>query len=368
MGNNFIVASFVPALGFIVSNVLIFLPIMPPSIRDYIKEIGNNFLQVTIVVLLFTILLGFTLFTLSTYIYKVFEGYTFIFSSTTIFGKAGLKRQRRRVKLVEIKKRKIERAIQSLESRSYSLLEKSEDERTISDLRRLARYQETIEKLESQRYAIIANYNANFPRPELILPTRFGNILRAAETYPGERYGIDAVELWPRLAHSIPPEGMTLIDQANNECLFLLNSSLLASFLSILSLLAAVYQYLLSTITTKHELLLDYFNLFYQNQLNEYQQVSGLFVLVYVLISIIIIFIAWFFYEASLLNVGQFGLMIKSSYDIYRFNLIEDLHFSLPPNLGKEIELWQKIGTFFATGFEIDYDIDFRYSHKKNKL
>ena len=78
---------------------------MPPSIRGYIAEVGNNFLQITFIILLFTMLLGFTLFTLSTFIYKVFEGYTFIFSSTTVLGKSGLKRQKRRVKVIEIKKK-----------------------------------------------------------------------------------------------------------------------------------------------------------------------------------------------------------------------------------------------------------------------
>ena len=196
---------------------------------------------------------------------------------------------------MKLKKNKIERAIQTLNYRVYPLLEKTEDERTVLDWRRLANYQKRIEDLEGQRYIIIANYNANFPKPNLILPTRFGNILRAAEIYPGERYGIDAVELWPRLAQSIPPDGTALIDQANNECLFLLNSSLLASILSLLSFLAAIYQCILANIMVENTPFIDYFRLIYQNQLNEYQQIAGLFVSVYIVISIIIFIIAWFF-------------------------------------------------------------------------
>ena len=57
--------------------------------------------------------------------------------------------------------------------------------------------------------------------------------------------------------------------------------------------------------------------------------------------------------------------MIKSSYDIYRFSLIEALHLPLPASLTKEIDIWQKISTFFATGFETDYNIDFKYLHTK---
>ena len=59
-----------------------------------------------------------------------------------------------------------------------------------------------------------------------MLPTKLGNRLRAAEERAGWPYDIDAIELWPRLYHALPPEALrkvsdhrTSLDTAVRLCI-----------------------------------------------------------------------------------------------------------------------------------------------------
>jgi hypothetical protein len=56
-----------------------------------------------------------------------------------------------------------------------------------------------------------------FPlREDLILPTRFGNAVRAMESHSYRRYGLDGVAVWPRLERLLSPEEREL--HVNAEC------------------------------------------------------------------------------------------------------------------------------------------------------
>ncbi|XLV70449.1 hypothetical protein ACKZDW_05475 (plasmid) [Ralstonia syzygii subsp. celebesensis] len=41
---------------------------------------------------------------------------------------------------------------------------------------------------------------------ELVLPTRFGNVLRAFEMYAGNVYGVESIHAWPRLLAVVPKD------------------------------------------------------------------------------------------------------------------------------------------------------------------
>ncbi len=77
-----------------------------------------------------------------------------------------------------------------------------------------ARYQELLE----QRIR-------DFPdKEEFVLPTAFGNTLRAFETYAREMYGADAIPIWTRLLALIPEDYRQFIDTAKTQVDFWVNT------------------------------------------------------------------------------------------------------------------------------------------------
>jgi hypothetical protein len=115
--------------------------------------------------------------------------------------------------------------------------------------RRYARLQETISSLNEEytscvsedrdpppelcakRSRLLCQAVERFPDQEQwLLPTPFGNIIRAFEVYSRVMYGLDAIPGWTRLLAVIPHEYRILVESAKAQVDFWVNLGLLSVF------------------------------------------------------------------------------------------------------------------------------------------
>ncbi len=166
----------------------------------------------------------------------------------------------------------------------------------------------------------LAQYRlVNFPPlgdEQHLLPTRLGNIYRAAELYPYHRYGLDSVVFWPRLRQVLPDGFVARMQELKIAIDFLLLFSLLAVLFSLLAV-----PYLL------------------------WQSVE----LWMILVCTLGLPLGWLTYHAALTPALAYAELIKVAYDLYRRTLLKTLDLNLPATLDQEEKLWKALSKFIIS-------------------
>jgi uncharacterized membrane protein YvlD (DUF360 family) len=209
---------------------------------------------------------------------------------------------------------------------------------------------ERIQKqLTRQYYSVVIEYDQYYPpNPDDILPTKFGNILKASESYAGTRYGLDGVEFWPRLIHVIPPPYQELIEGSRNELSFLVNMSFLAIVFFVLCVVAILYNFIGPSLNSV-SMPLKFVGFGYAFQ--------------YAAAGLIALACNWLFNKASTFSVSSFGIMIRSAYDLFRLDLLEKFRLKMPTDSDKEFYMWNNLNELILQGehsltFEpLEYDV-----------
>jgi hypothetical protein len=152
-------------------------------------------------------------------------------------------------------------------------------------------------------------------RPEYIMPTRLGNIFKAAELYPGDegRYGMDAVFFWPRLYQVIPDDARNSLVDARTSLALMLNISALTLILS-----AGSFAALAAAVV---------------------RPAAAFWAAAACSLAI-----AWLAYRSALGAARVYGELVRSMYDLYRSDLLAKLGFALPKTLAEERTLWHNLG------------------------
>lgn len=167
-------------------------------------------------------------------------------------------------------------------------------------------------------YADIGRYDDiyyGFPqRNAEVMPTRLGNILKNAETYPIDRYNLNAVLVWPRLYGLLPESFVQAVALSRGGVEHMLVwSSLAAAF----ALAAGVY--LLAAGGSWWLFLLCFW--------------GGLLM-------------ARFAYRSALGSALLYGAQIKVAFDLYRNELLKQLRKPLPATQVEERKTWNEIYKF----------------------
>lgn len=154
-------------------------------------------------------------------------------------------------------------------------------------------------------------------RLEEVMPTRIGNILKNGEVYPKQRYGIDAVLIWPRL-YSVLPESMVRnFGSAAAELELMLTISALGlAFAFVGGIIAMV--------------LLPWY-------------IVGACILSGA-------FIAWLGYEGALRSALSYNDLIKTAFDLHRGTLIKTIGWFPASSYDKERSQWESISKLWYHG------------------
>lgn len=274
---NFAMAFFMPVAIFIGASLLLFEQY---QITQVLPALNLDTLVVATILGLISWLGGILLLVTNRDLYRLIEGYG-KYNPLKLIGRM----QKRRFQKLHEK------------------LEKLDDEY------RIAGNSFPAEKRD-ERNEIMKELADHFPDGERwLLPTAFGNTIRAFETYPRVMYGIEAIDGWSRILSVVPKDYRALIDDAKTQVDFWVNFGLV-SFLLLLEYIAIAY--------SQHTL-------------------EAVWLLVLFVLGLLIAP-----YRARRVTV-EWGDLVKSVFDLYRFDLLAKLGIEPPQFRDEERILWTKL-------------------------
>jgi len=172
-----------------------------------------------------------------------------------------------------------------------------------------------------------------FPCRPPLLPTSFGNVMRAFEQYPRTMYGVDAIISWERLLSVIPGDYRDFMDDAKSHVNFWLNIWYLL-FVLLFEYLALAFHYRFSLFSWPWQLLF----------------------------ALILFFTAlWFSFSRTVASAQRYGKFVKSAFDLYLPDLRRALHFKSPTSDEEARKQWQSFNQAIVYAIpeslpERDYD------------
>jgi hypothetical protein len=165
-----------------------------------------------------------------------------------------------------------------------------------------------------------------------LAPTKMGNVAKTVQGYAARRYNFNFVLFWSRLQSSAQADkdfGPRL-ESTKTQLDFLVACTFLTFIWT------GIWAIWLIT--------------------------SGGSPLLFLGVSLVGPIVAWMWYRVAIAQYRTFADVLRSSIDLFRFTLLQQLNLSLPDGVLQERELWQDLDALHGM-----YEIrDMRYSHQKS--
>jgi len=171
-----------------------------------------------------------------------------------------------------------------------------------------------------------------YPPAAAVLPTKLGNVLRAAEYRAGSRYGLETVTAWPRLYPVLSDRVAAGLDDLRDQLDLSVRFCTVFLIATVISVaLLAQYGWWLAV-------------------------AAGTFTL------------AVLSYQGAVGAAGSYGQAMAAAFDLHRFDLLTALHLPLPADLISEVHANEELSSFLRQPHEYLYaltskgqGINFRY-------
>lgn len=155
-----------------------------------------------------------------------------------------------------------------------------------------------------QEYARLDYELGNYPVDQnWLMPTRLGNLIRTAEEYPKNHYGLEINVSWPRLWLLLPEAVKKEVSRSRSQ----LDQAVQIFGWALLFCLWSIW--------------------------NPWAAVIGLP-------------LALVFYQGVIQSAGAYGQILRSVYDIHRFDLYVALHWPLPTNPADEVSHGEELTNY----------------------
>ncbi|RKP46003.1 hypothetical protein [Trinickia fusca] len=163
---------------------------------------------------------------------------------------------------------------------------------------------------------------------ELVLPTRFGNVLRAFEMYAGNVYGVESIHAWPRLLAVVPKNYQETLADARAPVDFFVSLVFVSFLLGVIAFARCVA---------------DFLSGFYGGQL-----------WVFVGVCTMAFIVSRLCYLAAVSTAIAWGEVVKSAFDLYLPALATALGYTLPSTAKERRRFWEDLANQFQFNAPLD--------------